>query len=330
MYQKKKFVLKCRGWACPCPTTSNNNKQFSTCCLRIIAYAFGQGQAQPLQNTSYIILIIFFFLHICAPIYAQTPALQDTSKELIFIKKIRIKEPVQVSADRYGNIFIADKNGAITKYKNNGDSITAYSPAIRANITLLEAWAMLETAVFYQENQELVIFDRFLTLKQSIKIDDTMAGFARLATLAADGNIWIFDEVDFSLKKYNTRTKTIILHTPCDLLFQKKEYNLLFIKELNNLVYLVDKNNGVFLFDNFGNYKKSIYIADANAVFIANDYIYALQKDNKISVNYVYNNINNIITQYNTPIAQNYELVAVSDNNLLLFTKNEMYIFKMK
>ncbi len=294
-------------------------------------------------------LFILLFLHICVPIYAQMPiqtTQANTSKDLIFIKKVRIKEPVQVSADRYGNIFIADKNGTISKYKNNGDSITAYSPAIRANITLLEAWATLETAIFYQENQELVIFDRFLTFKQSIKIDDTMAGFARLATLATDGNIWIFDEVDFSLKKYNTRTKTIILHTPCDLLFQKKEYNLLFIKELNNLVYLVDKNNGIFLFDNFGNYKKNIYIADAKSVFIANDYIYALQNNkenkenlknsnNKISVNYVYNNINNIITQYNTPIAQNYkpvdyELVAVSDNNLLLFTKNEMYIFKMK
>ncbi len=288
--------------------------------------------------------LIIFFLHICTSIYAQMPVQTTqtlTSKDLIFIKKVRIKEPVQVSADRYGNIFIADKNGTISKYKNNGDSITAYSPAIRANITLLEAWATLETAVFYQENQELVIFDRFLTFKQSVKIDDTMAGFARLATLAADGNIWIFDEVDFSLKKYNTRTKTVILHTPCDLLFQKKEYNLLFIKELNNLVYLVDKNNGVFLFDNFGNYKKNIYIADAKSIFIANDYIYALQNNkenkenlkisnNKISVNYVYNNINNIITQYNTPIAQNYELVAVSDNNLLLFTKNEMYIFKMK
>lgn len=288
-------------------------------------------------------LIILCFLHTYTLVYAQTLAQTTTSKDLIFIKKVRIKEPVQVSADRYGNIFIADKNGTISKYKNNGDSITAYSPAIRANITLLEAWATLETAVFYQENQELVIFDRFLTFKQSIKIDDTMAGFARLATLAADGNIWIFDEVDFSLKKYNTRTKTIILHTPCDLLFQKKEYNLLFIKELNNLVYLVDKNNGVFLFDNFGNYKKSIYIADAKAIFIANDYIYALQnntKDNqndytKISVNPIYNNINNIITQYNTPIAQNYklveyELVAVSDNHILLFTKNEMHIFKMK
>ena len=264
----------------------------------------------------------------------QTLASKDTSKDLIFIKKVRIKEPVQVSADRYGNIFIADKNGTISKYKNNGDSITAYSPAIRANITLLESWATLETAVFYQENQELVIFDRFLTFKQSIKIDDNMAGFARLATLSADGNIWIFDEVDFSLKKYHLRNKTTILHTYCDLLFQKKEYNLLFIKELNNLVYLVDKNNGVFLFDNFGNYKKNIYIADAKSIFIANDYIYALQNNqndySKISVNSVYNNINNIITQYNTPIAQNYELVAVSDNNLLLFTKNEMYIFRMK
>ena len=275
-------------------------------------------------------LIILFFFHTYTLVYAQTPTQASTSKDLIFIKKVRIKEPVQVSADRYGNIFIADKNGTISKYKNNGDSITAYSPAIRANITLLESWATLETAVFYQENQELVIFDRFLTFKQSIKIDDTMAGFARLSTLAADGNIWIFDEVDFSLKKYHLRNKTTILHTYCDLLFQKKEYNILFIKELNNLVYLVDKNNGVFLFDNFGNYKKNIYIADAKSMFITSDVIYSLQNNNKISVNSVYNNINNIITQYNTPIAQNYELVAVSDNNLLLFTKNEMYIFKMK
>ena len=278
--------------------------------------------------------LIIFFLHVYTPVYAQSPiqtTQTDINKELIFVKKVPIKEPVKVSADRYGNIFIADKNGAITKYKNNGDSITAYSPAIRANITLLEVWATLETAVFYQENQELVVFDRFLTFKQSIKIDDTMAGFARLATLAADGNIWIFDETDFSLKKYNTRNKAIILHTPCDLLFQKKEYNLLFIKELNNLVYLVDKNNGIYLFDNFGNYKRNIYIADAKSIFITNDFIFTLQINNKISVNYVYiNSIHNIITQYNTPIAQNYELVAVSDNNLLLFTKNEMHIFKMK
>ena len=297
------------------------------------------------MNYHKINFIFLFFLYVYAPAFAQVATSvvtqvvvsKDTTRNLVFIKKVRIKEPVQVSADRYGNIFIADKNGAISKYKNNGDSITAYSPAIRANITLLEAWATLETSVFYQENQEIIIFDRFLTFKQSIKIDDTMAGFARLATLSTDGNIWIFDEVDFSLKKYNTRTKANILHTPCDLLFQKKEYNLLFIKEINNLVYLVDKNNGVFLFDNFGNYKRNIYIADAKAIFIANDYIYSLQnnqdnkkENNKISVNHVYNNISNIITQYNSPIAQNYELVAVSDNNLLLFTKNEMYIFKMK
>lgn len=203
-----------------------------------------------------------------------------------FFSEFELKANVhKISADYYKNILITDINGVLYKYDSLGRMQNMYSPPKRSKVSLLEATRTMNIFLFYENFQEYVFLDRFFNQTQPLALSRDRVGFARLATVALDNNLWLFDDLDFSLKKFNTRFENIDLATPLNLILDPSDYEITFMREYQNQLFLVDKNSGILVFDNLGNYKTRLPFKGVTWFSFLNDNMYFVQEDELILYN---------------------------------------------
>jgi hypothetical protein len=250
---------------------------------------------------------------------------QNIFAQIQLLKQIPIAEPQAVSMDIYGNIFLADLQGNITHYNENGDSIRRFAPEQPATIHILEAWKGLKILAFYKDLQRFTWLNRFLTPTETYTLHSEQIGFARLLNYSNDGYVWIFDDQDFSLKKYDFRNQQVLVRTPCDLLFPAQNYQITFLREYQNQVFLVDKNFGIFFFDNFGNFKKNLQIRNINFINFWGEHIAYLQ-EKTLYLQHLYKR--NVERKISLPIEHNYkDFFLLTSTRIYLFTTNRMFIY---
>lgn len=255
-------------------------------------------------------------------------SLSAIGQSLELVRKVRIAEPQAVSMDIYNNIYVADTQGNITHYNEKGDSIRRFAPEQPATIHLLEAWKGLKILAFYRDLQRFTWLNRFLTPTETHNLPPEIIGFARLLNYSNDGWIWLFDEQDFSLKKYDFRSQKIIIRTPCDLIFPTQNYQISFLREYQNQVFLVDKNFGIFLFDNFGNFKKNLQIRNVNFINFWGENIAYIQ-EKTLYLQHLYKN--NVERKITLPIEQNYkDFFLLTSTQIYLFTSDFMLIYAFR
>ncbi len=261
------------------------------------------------------------FILVCIICLSQIMA---QTYQLDLLRKVTMAEPQMVSTDIYNHIYIADEQGNVTQYNAQGDSLLRYAPPQPARIHILEAWKGLKILLFYKDLQSYTWLNRFLVATQNKVLQNEQIGFTRLLSYAADGNLWLFDDQDFSLKKFQDNQNKVLLTTPCDLLFSPRNYQLTFLREYQNQVFLIDKNSGIFIFDNFGNFKKKLDIRNVNFVTFLGDYVTYIQ-ENVLYLQHLYQNqLHKIIL----PIEHHYkDFFAITATHLYLFSGNQMLVY---
>jgi hypothetical protein len=213
-------------------------------------------------------IFLFFFLGL-SNVYGQ---------EWKFVDSVSLKAAAdQVSADYYKNLFITDLHGNLYKYDSLGKLQIMYSPPKQSEVSLLDSWRGINIFLFYENFQEYVILDRFLGQTQPLELPPDRVGFARIATFALDNNLWLFDDIEFALKKFNTQFDKIDFNTPLDLILDAEDYEITFMREYQNQLFIADKNSGILVFDNLGNYKTKLPFPDVSWFAFLNDEIYFIQ-----------------------------------------------------
>jgi hypothetical protein len=162
------------------------------------------------------------------------------------------------SQDRSGNIFLTFRGGAITKYSPSMDSLISFSPEKLGDISLLEAWHGFQIFAFYQEFQEFVLLDRFLTRDTRYPLSQSKGNYVDMCTIRSDQNLWIFEENQLRLIKLNLNIRAIDIETPLEFILDANAHSITFLREYQNLVFLVDELSGIYVFDNIGNYLRKI------------------------------------------------------------------------
>lgn len=196
------------------------------------------------------VFLLFTTLLLSIPCFAQN--------SLFLLREVGYENPTAWSLDRYGNLYVSDKDGNIKKYDENGDYQLIYSPQRQGEVNLLEAFNTIRVFAFYQNFQQYRLMDRFLGNVRDFHVDAEAIGFARIMTIAADNNLWIFDDTDFTLKKYDIQRRRVEQQTSFDLLLGNSDYVLTYMREYQNNLYISDLNSGILVFDNLGNYRKTL------------------------------------------------------------------------
>ncbi|MCS7019901.1 MAG: hypothetical protein RMJ87_12565 [Cytophagales bacterium] len=199
---------------------------------------------------------------------------QDT---LHSYKSISVQQAVAISADGYGNLYVADKQGNIHSYDSLGNYLLTYSPQEVASVTLIDARSAVRIFAFYRELQSFVLLNRFLTPIETYRFQLPDGGFVRVATQAADNTFWLYDDVSFSLKKFDKKLGRILLQTDLSLLLPDASLDIVQMAEYQNYLFLLANGYGILQFDNIGNFirnisvKTPVFTLHSDAIFYYED-----------------------------------------------------------
>ena len=210
--------------------------------------------------------------------FAQTWTLQT---------EVKLEGLDKISFDRRGQIYLSDQKGNIYQYNPLGIDQVNYSPPRQGKLSILEAWNTQQIFAFYQDFQNYQLFDRFLVPTTDQRKRIPPAGFINVANLSADQNIWLVDDSDFSLKKFEINSGEFSIITPLNLMADLENYQFTFLREYQNRLFLVDKNSGILIFDNLGNYKQKIEAGGIDWIAFEKDEIQYLE-GNTLSIQNLY------------------------------------------
>jgi hypothetical protein len=192
------------------------------------------------------------------------------------LREIKLPNPGAASLDRRGALYVADADNNLRQYGPEGLPLSTYAPAQPGHAAQVEAWNVTTTMIFNDDRQQLVLLDRFLSLIGEVRLGDVLDGTVRVATLAPDNFIWLFDESTLTLREFDPNNLRQVQSTPLDLIIGRSRPDFRFIRQYQNNTYLVDRSTGVYVFDNLGNYKKKLPFTGLSYVGFRGDELYYL------------------------------------------------------
>ena len=243
-------------------------------------------------------------------------------QQLQALDSVSISFPQKASIDRLNNIYLVDDRGGIDKYDSDIKLVLQYSPQQLAEISLIEAWNPLKVFIFYQDFQEYIFLDRFLTATSRFNVRE-FSNYTRAATISADNNVWLLDYADFSLKKYDVILNQITIATSLSQVLSQDDNDIRYLREYQNLLFLADFHHGIFVFDNLGNYLRKIETDSVEYFNFKGNNLYYL-KDNSIELVDIYTLTEKKIELKNTPL-----FAFFYDNKLLTLTESKIIKYKI-
>lgn len=209
-----------------------------------------------------------------APVVTIPADTREAAAAWVPVRTIALPQPGPASLDRRGNLYVTDAQNNLRQYGPDGQPLNTFSPPLPGHTAQVEAWNTAKVLVFYDDRQQVVLLDRFLTPIAEVRWQDYLDGQIRAATLAPDDRYWLLNESDLTLRQFDTSQKRFSITTPLDLLIGRSRPDFRFLREYQNNLYLVDRNSGIYVFDNLGNYRKKLPLPGLSYVGFRGDELY--------------------------------------------------------
>lgn len=251
-------------------------------------------------------------------------AAQDSWRELFSFKTEEIDK---ISTDSYSNIYISSPNGVVTKYDSLGNVLVKFSPSKKSRVSFLDGSRNVNIFLFYQNFQEIRLLSRFLTDLGNYDLNNNKIGYALLSAPASDNTVWVIDQSDYSLKKFNFKfnnveiSNSLIMSIPRSI----KDYNFTYLRAYNTGLYIAESNNGILVFDNLGNYQTLIPSLQVDFFSFWQNYLYFI--DGKVLK--VLDISNGKIQDHNLNLPENGRII-LSATRAYLFTDATVKVFSHK
>lgn len=213
------------------------------------------------------LLVILTFLLLLLNVKAQEPAVGTMLKNIP-------GNYVSFSLDNLDNIYLLSATNQLKKLDAKGDSISVFNDVKKfGEATLVDVSNPLKILLYYKGFATVVVLDGMLNLKNRIDLRKKNIFNATALGLAYDGKIWLYDEMDNTLKKLDDDGNVIFKTADFRQLFDK-QLSPIKIFDQNQCVYLYDSLQGVYVFDYYGSYKNRIDITHWQHFRIDGKYIY--------------------------------------------------------
>ena len=162
------------------------------------------------------ILLFFLSLQIIQVIAS------DTTLQYKLIHKVQGSFS-DFAIDNLGNIFLINTNNQIKKLNPQYDSIGVFNDTKRfGKIFSVDVSNPLKLLVYYKDFNTIITLDRFLNIRNSIDLRKQHILQAKAVATSYDNNIWVFDEIEATLKKIDDNGKIILQTADFRLLFDEE------------------------------------------------------------------------------------------------------------
>ncbi|MGH2553156.1 MAG: hypothetical protein ACRDEB_05530 [Chitinophagaceae bacterium] len=222
------------------------------------------------MNRRAAIWIVFFLLSVVG--HAQT----DSVFKLV---RVLNDDIVDFSVDNLDNVYILNSRNQLKKFNSNGDSVAVFNNIKKyGQVSFIDASNPLKVLLYYRDFTTVVMLDRFLNVRNTIDLRKQNIFRAKAICQSYDNKIWVYDELEYKLKKIDEDGK-LLLETPDFRLLLGKAPSIVRIFDENKYVYLYDSLLGVYVFDYYGALKNNIMIQRWENIKVAGKYIFGSKTD---------------------------------------------------
>ena len=202
------------------------------------------------------------------------------SQEWKKIKSIQLTQsPSSYSVDIKGNIYLGFKDGGMTKYDHEGIELVNYSLSNQSSITSIDAQNSLKLFLFYYDNQQMTILDRFSTIPKNYQLNDYGISFGAFACPSPDGNFWVIENNPIRLKKVAPIKQALILEVQTSIGNQVK-----YMRAYQNILIISDEN-GLQIFDQYGSNINTLKGISPSYVHVTDNQLIAYYMGDILTIN---------------------------------------------
>jgi hypothetical protein len=163
--------------------------------------------------------------------------------------------PVNVKSaevDNLGKLYVVDSRNHLINYDTEGKELFRFATSKSGSITTVDVTDPLRTVVFYDDFNQVKILDNTLTVVSEVDLSDKFADIGACGA-SNDGQLWVFDPVQFRLIKIKTSGEKILESVNVNDVGMVGA-QIQYIREKSNVVVLCDPRKGFYVFDNLGQY----------------------------------------------------------------------------
>lgn len=180
---------------------------------------------------------------------------------------------ISFSIDNLENIYLLSATNQLKKLNSKGDSIAVFNDIKKfGEATLVDVSNPLKILLYYKNFATIAVLDGMLNLKTTIDLRKQNMFRVNAIGLSYDGKIWLYDELDNTLKKIDDQGKVIQKTTDLRQVFSKA-IEPKKIYDQNQYVYLYDPQQGIFVFDYYGTFKNRIDITGWNNLRVTDKFV---------------------------------------------------------
>lgn len=243
------------------------------------------------------------------------------AQQFNFLHSIPVKA-MAFETDQLKNVYLLDSSGTVTKYSGNTDSIYSFNETKFGAPALIDASKPFKLLLFYPDQQHIKLLDK--TMSEIGSINLLQLGFQNVNVVcsSADANIWLYDEINFKLKKLDDQLNVVMESEDMNQIIGES-IRPEFIIENEGTVYLSDPLKGIFVFDRYATYIKTIPIKNLFSFqLISDQLIYFF--DNKLHIF----NLKTLITQdIELPLIENIIGAELQKDRLYILQKDQLSLY---
>lgn len=177
-----------------------------------------------------------------------------SGQQLVSGTEHMINLPVRkAKIDQLNNLIILTQNNKVYFYTKDVIKKYEYADNTLGKITQVDVTNPLKIILYKKDYGLIITVDN--TLSEIDRLSLFEKGFQAVSTASAalDGNLWIYDNTDYRLKKITPKGK-VLLESITMVEIGMQGLNPDFIQEKAGKLILKDPNRGILLFDNLGQY----------------------------------------------------------------------------
>ena len=210
--------------------------------------------------------VIWIIIAVVTMVSCKTQLIDSTLPQTDYDIQLKNKS---ISIDDLGYLYIISDRNELIRYDSNLKQEYAYSNERLGAISSLDVNNPLKLLLFYENYQTIIVLDNLLGEVSRYNLFDLGYNDINAVGISNDNNVWIYDPIDYKLKKLDNSGK--LISESITLYNEGLEYiRPTYLAEKGNKVFLYDRDYGFYLFDNLGQYLNHIELQDINSYQVIN------------------------------------------------------------
>lgn len=183
-----------------------------------------------------------------------------------------------VKLDEVGNVYLINAKKNLVKLNDNLDSLYTFESK-SMEVDVVAPQNSLKTLIHNRNLNTVLFLDKTLTpTSGEVELDAVNLPLVKAIGVSRDNNIWVFDDNEQELKKYNSSLEQVYSSGNLMNITGESWYPYSLV-ENEDKVYASDSTQGILEFDLYGSFlrvipykiKGSFYVVDNNLLYLKSD-----------------------------------------------------------